>query len=140
MLEEIGPGTFQESAKFVHNCEYRLFQRPDDAIHRGFDKQTEKDLSRPGNFISNFQCLESEDAKEQISKTLTFQKYTDPMRDLILSSAEKEGKESQFVSSANPRIVEGKPTKNPRYLQTRPDLFDPRSVHLALSEQRLRKN
>ena len=99
LLEEIGPGTFQESAKFVHNCEYRLFQRPDDAIHRGFDKQTEKDLSRPGNFISNFQCLESEDAKEQISKTLTFQKYTDPMRDLILSSAEKEGKESQFVSS-----------------------------------------
>ena len=139
LLNEIGPGTFKESAKFVHNCEYRLFQRPDDAIHRGFDKQTEKDLSRPGNFISNFQCLESEDAKEQISKTLTFQKYTDSMRDLILSSAEKEGKESQFVSSANPRIVEGKPTKNPRYLQTRPDLFDPRSVHLALSGTRLRR-
>ena len=47
LLNEIGPGTFKESAKFVHNCEYRLFQRPDDAIHRGFDKQTEKDLSRP---------------------------------------------------------------------------------------------
>ena len=70
LLEEIGPGTFQESAKFVHNCEYRLFQRPDDAIHRGFDKQTEKDLSRPGNFISNFQCLESEDAKSKFPKHL----------------------------------------------------------------------
>ena len=30
-----------------------------------------------------------------------------------------------------PRIVDGKPTKNPRYLQNRPDLEDPRSVYLA---------
>ena len=29
------------SVKLVENCEYRLFQRPDDAIHRGYDKQTE---------------------------------------------------------------------------------------------------
>ena len=61
------------------------------------------------------------------------------MRDLILSSAEKQGEESQFVSSANPRIVDGKPTKNPRYLQTRPDLFDPKSVYLALAGTRLRR-
>ena len=139
LLNEIGPGTFKKSAKFVHNCEYRLFQRPDDAIHRGFDKQTEKDLSREGNFISNFECLDQEDAKEQISKTLTFEKYTHPMQKLIISSADKNGKESQFVSSANPRIVDGKPTKNPRYLQTRPDLFNPKSVHLALSGTRLRR-
>ena len=139
LLNEIGPGTFKESAKFVHNCEYRLFQRPDDAIHRGFDKQTEKDLSRPGNFISNFQCLDEKDAKDQISKTLTFDQYTDPMRDLILSASGKEGEASQFVSSANPRIVDGKPTKNPRYLQTRPDLFDPKSVYLALAGTRLRR-
>ena len=139
LLNEIGPGTFKESAKFVHNCEYRLFQRPDDAIHRGFDKQTEKDLSRPGNFISNFQCLDGQDGKQQVAKTLTFEKYTEPMRELILASSEKDGEESQFVSSANPRIVDGKPTKNPRYLQTRPDLFDPKSVHLALTGTRLRR-
>jgi hypothetical protein len=36
-----------------------------------------------------------------------------------------------FVSNANPRIVDGKPTKNPRYLQTRPDLLDPRGRYLA---------
>ena len=69
LLNEIGPGTFKESAKFVHNCEYRLFQRPDDAIHRGFDKQTEKDLARPENFISNFECLSVEDAKDQVRQT-----------------------------------------------------------------------
>ncbi len=36
-----------------------------------------------------------------------------------------------FVSSHQPRIVDGKPTKNPRYLQNRPDLEDPRGLYLA---------
>ena len=36
----------KESYKFAVNCEYRLFQRPDDAIHRGLDKQTEIELSQ----------------------------------------------------------------------------------------------
>ncbi|MEC7393708.1 MAG: hypothetical protein VX839_02375 [Verrucomicrobiota bacterium] len=139
LLNEIGPGTFKESAKFVHNCEYRLFQRPDDAIHRGFDKQTEKDLARPGNFISNFECLSVEDAKDQVRQTLTFEKYTDPMRDLILEVSEQEDPDNFFVSSANPRMVDGKPTKNPRYLQTRPDLYYPRTVHLATMGTRLRR-
>jgi len=139
LLNEIGPGTFKESAKFVHNCEYRLFQRPDDAIHRGFDKQTEIDLARKGNFISNFECLDSENANEQINKTLSFEKYTQPIQDLILDASKKYGDESLFVSSANPRIVDGKPTKNPRYLQTRPDLLDPISVFKALTGTRLRR-
>lgn len=29
------------SLKLAQNCEWRLFQRPDDAIIPGFDKQTE---------------------------------------------------------------------------------------------------
>ncbi len=45
------------SVKLVENCEYRLFQRPDDAIHRGFDRQTEADIATPGNFLSNFEPL-----------------------------------------------------------------------------------
>ena len=106
-----------ERAKFVHNCEYRLFQRPDDAIHRGFDKQTEKDLSRPGNFISNFECLDEKDAKDQISKTLTFDQYTDPMN-LILSASGKEGKQPiRFFCKSAYRGWE-----TDWYLQTRPDL------------------
>ena len=43
--------------KFAVNCEYRLFQRPDDAVHRGLDRQTEADLARPDNFLSNFEPL-----------------------------------------------------------------------------------
>jgi hypothetical protein len=36
-----------------------------------------------------------------------------------------------LASPAHPRIVDGKPSKNPRYLQNRPDLEDPRTTYLA---------
>mgnify|MGYP006196376563 CR=1 FL=1 len=36
-----------------------------------------------------------------------------------------------LASPAHPRIVDGKPSKNPRYLQLRPDLEEPRSTYLA---------
>ena len=48
---------FHPSLKLAHNCEFRLFQRPDDAIHPGLDRQTEEDMAGPGLFCSNFQPL-----------------------------------------------------------------------------------
>jgi hypothetical protein len=39
-----------------------VLQRPDDAIHRGLDKTTELDMSKSGNFISNFEPLTREQA------------------------------------------------------------------------------
>ena len=45
-LKHLNPDYKNPAVKFVKNCEYRLFQRPDDAIHRGYDKQTEA-RSRP---------------------------------------------------------------------------------------------
>jgi hypothetical protein len=56
--------------------------------------------------------------------------YTPAMRDLMLAFT-REGQPTYMVSTAQPRIVDGLPTKNPRYLQTRPDLVNPRSVYLA---------
>jgi hypothetical protein len=39
---------------------------------------------------------------------------------------------AQFVvSSAHPRLVDGSPSKNPRYLQKRPDLVHPRDSYIA---------
>jgi phosphoenolpyruvate carboxykinase (diphosphate) len=38
------------SLKISQNCEWRLFQRPDDAIFPGYDKQTEIDMSSGGLF------------------------------------------------------------------------------------------
>jgi len=116
--------------KLVQNCETLLFQRPDDAIHRGFDAQAEADMAAPGNFISNFEPLTLEAAKKMVDHVAEFDQYTDPMKTLI-STFVARGRGGFVVSSAHPRMVDGSPSKNPRYLQRRPDLVDPREAHLA---------
>jgi hypothetical protein len=124
--------------KLTENCENLLFQRPDEAIHRGADRQTEFDLAQPGNFLSNFEPLTPAIAREMVSDNINFNLFTDPMQKLIEGAAgDKEG--TWFVSSAHPRIVDGKPTKNPRYLQVRPDLKDPRAKYLAEISVRLHR-
>lgn len=116
--------------KFVHNCEYRLFQRPDDAVHRGYDKVTEMDFAHGGNFFSNYQPLTVGEARAVFDDSIGYFEYTRPMQKLIAGYV-KSGQPAYLVSNANPRLVDGRPTKNPRYLQTRPDLLDPCGRHLA---------
>lgn len=134
---KFGPGDFSNAAKFVHNCEYRLFQRPDDAVIRGFDKRTELDFTQPGNFFSNFDPLPVSKVKLQEKQTLLFDQYTQPMKDFLSEAAKDE--DGYVCSSANPRIVDGKPTKNPRYLQVRPDLEMERDVYISNVCTRLRR-
>jgi hypothetical protein len=129
-LRNLNPVDPHPSVKFAQNCEARLFQRPDDAIHRGYDKQAERDLAAPENFISNFQPLTWVDAQEMVDDSIGFAQFTEPMQQLIKSAA-SGSRPTYFVSSAHPRIVDGKPTKNPRYLQIRPDLTMPREVYIA---------
>ncbi len=124
------------SVKFVHNCEYRLFQRPDDAITRGYDKQAELDFAHGGNFFSNYQPLDIEEARAMFEDAIGYYEYSRPMQKLIAGFIEA-GQPAYFVSNAAPRLVDGKPTKNPRYLQARPDLLHPRSRHLAETGIRL---
>jgi hypothetical protein len=132
-----GPGPHGLAQKFVQNCEQRLFQRPDDAIHRGYDKLTERELAQPGNFISNFAPLTPVDAQALVDEAIGFSKFTLPMQNLVRAAAADESGPAYFASSAHPRLVDGKPSKNPRYLQMRPDLADARGVHLARMATRL---
>ncbi|QDT07862.1 hypothetical protein K227x_62910 [Rubripirellula lacrimiformis] len=126
------------SYKFVENCEYRLFQRPDDAIHRGLDKQTELDLSKPGNFISNFQPLPSEVTRELVEDAIEFDKFTDPMQDLLLRAAAVD--DGFVVSTAHPRVMgDGTRTSNPRYLQNRPDMVNARDTYVAMRGMQLHR-
>ena len=60
------------SYKLVENCENLLFQRPDDAIHRGYDKQAERDIATPGNFLSNFEPLTRADAVAMRDEAVSF--------------------------------------------------------------------
>jgi len=117
------------SVKLVDNCEYRLFQRPDDAVHPGFDKQTEEDMATPDNFLANYEPLKGDKLAEIVEDVLTLGRFSPPMRNL-LQQAYDEG-DCYVVSSAHPRLVDGEPSKNPRYLQTRPDLLDPVRKYIA---------
>ena len=60
------------SVKLVENCESLLFQRPDDAIHRGFDQQAEADIASPGTFLSNFEPLDREQAQALVDHVIEF--------------------------------------------------------------------
>ena len=129
-LEYLDVEYHNESVKLVSNCENLLFQRPDDAIHRGFDKQAEQDLSLPGNFLSNFEPLDAGPAREIVDHIVEFDKYTAPMKRLLFDFVGRPATEF-VVSSAHPRIVDGQRSKNPRYLQKRPDLVNPRDLYIA---------
>ncbi len=125
-----GPSSF----KIVENAERRLFQRPDDAIHRGYDKLTEAHFALPDNFFSNYAPLTQADAQKLLASAITLGEWTEPMQEVIRRAAETPG---YFVSSAHPRIVDGKPTKNPRYLQIRADLLDKKPSYLSEIGMRL---
>jgi len=126
------------SLKFVQNAEQRLFQRPDDAIHPGYDKQTESDFVRSDNFFSNYEPLTPAMAREMVEDAIGFHKFTLPMQGLIREVAAND-KTGYFVCGAHPRLVEGKPSKNPRYLQIRPDLLNKRQSYLAEVSARLQR-
>lgn len=132
-----GQGPAEHSVKLTSNCEYRLFQRPDEAIHPGYDKQTESDMAQLGNFIANFEPLHTTSLAEVVEDVLGFCSFTTPMREL-LDGVYKRG-EGYVVSSAHPRLVDGKPSKNPRYLQTRQDLVQPLRKYVAEMGARLHR-
>lgn len=130
-LCDLGPAVgIAESYKFVENCEFRLFQRPDDAVHRGLDNQTEWDLARPGNFVSNFEPLTTTQVRAIVEDIIDFEKFTMPMQKMLREAADRGA--SFAVSSSQPRILEdGTTTKNPRYLQDRPDMVNARDTYVA---------
>jgi len=125
------------SLKFVENCEYRLFQRPDDAIIPGYDKHTEFDYATKQNFFCNYEPLTREQVKELVEDVILFEKYTPEMKKAMREFVESEDGPAYFISNSSPRLVDGKPSKNPRYLQNRPDLSAEREEYLAELGMRL---
>eukprot|EP00286_Rhodomonas_abbreviata_P012765 CAMPEP_0181325326 /NCGR_PEP_ID=MMETSP1101-20121128/20858_1 /TAXON_ID=46948 /ORGANISM="Rhodomonas abbreviata, Strain Caron Lab Isolate" /LENGTH=1312 /DNA_ID=CAMNT_0023433611 /DNA_START=118 /DNA_END=4056 /DNA_ORIENTATION=+ len=124
------------SYKLSQNVEFRLFQRPDEAIHPGYDKVTELDMSRPGCFIANFEPMNREQIQKIVDDTVGFEKFTEPMQERLmefLNSATPE----YCISSAHPRLVDGKPTANPRYLQDSMEVTDIRAFHVGETGARL---
>jgi len=129
-------GTDGESVKFTENCEYRLFQRPDEAVVRGYDKRAEADMSGSDMFLSNYEALDRKQARDMSEDILRFDKFTTPMKNNILGFI-SENRPDYVVCSANPRIVNGKPGKNVRYLQNRDDLVNREKYFVAEVGSRL---
>ena len=137
-LNDLDPELTNPSVKLVMNCERYLFQRPDDAIKRGVDRQAELDMASPGNFLSNYEPITRGRAEDLVAHVAEYDLYTDPMKGLLerfLGQAETD----YVVSSAHPRVVNGAPSTNPRYLQPRPDLVNPRDAYLAEIAARLER-
>ena len=129
-LKDVDQKYQNPSLKLVENCESLLFQRPDDAIQPGQDSQAEADIASPGTFLSNYEPLTPEQVKKLVDHIVVFDEFTAPMKQL-LSDFARHPQTAYVVSSANPRMVDGKPSKNPRYLQRRPDLVNPRDRYVA---------
>jgi hypothetical protein len=131
-----------ESVKLVANCETLLFQRPDEAINPGVDHQAEADIASPGTFLSNYEPLTGAQVRALVDHVVEFDRYTNPMKRLLedFASCEPANNGAYAVCSSRPRVVNGKPSLNPRYLQKRPDLVAPRAAYLARIAARLERD
>ena len=128
-LKDINPQYTNESLKFTANCECRFFQRPDDAIHKGYDQQAEKDLSGCNLFATNYQPLTKAEVEEIKNDVMGYISYTDPVKVHIESFL--AGEDEYCVVSSETRIVDGVPSKNPRYLENRSDFGNPLQSYIA---------
>jgi hypothetical protein len=120
-----------KSVKITANCESYLFQRPDDAIIRGYDKDAEADIVSENTYLTNYEPLTNEDAKLLMEDAINFDKYTDPVKEFISKVAESE-KETYFVAPSHTRVVNGVPTNNPRYLER--NKFKEENINSYISE------
>jgi hypothetical protein len=137
-LPDLIPDYTHPSVKLVANCESLLFQRPDDAIRRGVDAQAEADIATAGTFLSNFEPITQAQARQIVDHTAEFDRYTQPMQELLAGFARKPAA-AYVVASDSPRLVDGKPSKNPRYLQQRPDRVNHRETYIAEVGARLNR-
>lgn len=135
-LNNLNPEYPNKSVKLVTNCESYLFQRPDEAIHRGYDKDSEADIVANNTFLTNYEPLTKKDAVELCDDAISFDQYTEPVQKLITQIAEGN-KDGYFVTPSHTRLVNGIPTDNPRYLQRNIFKYETQASYLAETGIRL---
>ncbi len=97
----------------------------------GYDKQAEADIAGPNTFLSNYEPLTVEQARAIVDHVVEFDEYTEPMKRLLKGFVEDPDPSYVVSLRACRDMVDGKPSKNPRYLEKRPDLVNPRETYLA---------
>jgi hypothetical protein len=131
-IDGLNPSYANPSVKFIHNCEYRLYQRPDEAVIPGYDHETEYEISKPNTFTCNYKPLTKDDVREMINDRIRFEKYTQPMKDLLTNFMNDPRAPKYVVCPSELRIMpSGEVSKNERYLQNRQDLYDKIAVYTS---------
>lgn len=119
-----------KSVKLTTNCESYFFQRPDEAVIRGYDKEAEYDIVQGNTFLTNYEPLTKANAIELYNDSINFEEYTQPVKDFIIKVVESE-KDMYFATPSHTRIVDGKPTANPRYLEKNKTKEDNINTYIA---------
>jgi hypothetical protein len=130
-LKNLNPEYKNKSVKLVTNCESYFFQRPDEAVIRGYDKEAEYDIVQGNTFITNYEPLTKANAIELFNDAISFEEYTQPVKDLIQKVVESDD-DLYFVTPSHTRIVNGTPTANPRYLEK--NKFKEESINSYLAD------
>ena len=86
------------------------------------------DLGGEQVFVSNFKPIYEEEMKDLTERVDFYELFTSPIKSHMMRSLKEGGVN---MCSAQPRIWNDQQTKNPRYLQVRPDLARPRDKYLA---------
>ncbi|MDR3317189.1 MAG: discoidin domain-containing protein [Puniceicoccales bacterium] len=127
-----------DSVKFVENCEYRLYQRPDDAIEPGYDHEAEYEMTLPDSFICNYQPLTKEDVQRIADDSIKFSKYTPVIQKFLEQFLQDEKAPKYVVCPSHQRMMpNGKLSSNMRYLQDRKDMMQKRLMHITEMGMRL---
>ncbi len=130
-FKNLNPEFDNKSVKVLVNCEAHLFQRPDEAVVRGYDKNAELDIVSNGRFLTNYELLKKEDAIAIYEDTINFDKYTQPVKDFIINIVNSPDNEALFVLPSHTRIISDGPTKNPRYLEPNRFVNETEASYLA---------
>ena len=122
------PNIRNPSVKLVANCETLLFQRPDDAIHRGFDTAAEADIAGPGTFHFELRADHRRAARQarRSRRRIRPVHRTDEALCSRISSATAET--GFVVSSAHPRMVDGSPRRIRATCRSAPTRQSPRHL------------
>lgn len=127
-----------DSVKFVENCEYRLYQRPDDAIDPGYDHEAEREMTWDDTFICNYKPLTKDDVQKIVDNSIQFSRYTPPMQAFLKQFLEDPHAPKYVVCPSQQRVMpDGSLSSNMRYLQDRKDITEARTMYLTEMGMRL---
>ena len=127
-LSHLDPEYRNPSVKLVQNCEMHAVPT---ARRRHSSRLRQRCRSRYGRARKlhlELRAAGPHAVQEIMNGVVEFDKYTEPMKRLLKDFV-ADPHPAYVVSSAHPRIVDGAPSNNPRYLQRRPDLVNPRDVY-----------